>query len=35
MAEPNGMKNLKSRRLYLQVYDEIKSYIEKKSPVAR
>ena len=29
MAEPNGMKNLKSRRLYLQVYDEIKSYIEK------
>lgn len=30
MAESTGMKNLKSRRLYLQVYDEIKSYIEKK-----
>lgn len=29
MAEANGMKNLKSRKLYLQVYDEIKSYIEK------
>ncbi len=29
MAESTGMKNLKSRRLYLQVYDEIKSYIEK------
>lgn len=29
MTESNGMKNLKSRRLYLQVYDEIKNYIEK------
>lgn len=29
MPESNGMKNLKSRRLYLQVYDEIKNYIEK------
>lgn len=29
MAELGGMKNLKSRRLYLQVYDEIKNYIEK------
>ena len=29
MAKANGMKNLKSRKLYLQVYDEIKSYIEK------
>lgn len=29
MEESNGMKNLKSRRLYLQVYDEIKNYIEK------
>lgn len=27
MTEPNQMKNLKSRRLYLQVYDEIKNYI--------
>lgn len=29
MDESTGMKNLKSRRLYLQVYDEIKNYIEK------
>lgn len=28
MDESNSMKNLKSRRLYLQVYDEIKNYIE-------
>ena len=31
MAESTGMKNLKSRRLYLQVYDEIKSYMKKKN----
>ena len=29
MSENKEMKNLKSRRLYLQVYDEIKDYIEK------
>lgn len=29
MIENGEMKNLKSRRLYLQVYDEIKDYIEK------
>ena len=29
MAEANEMKNLKSRKLYLQVYDEIKKYIEE------
>ena len=29
MADSTGMKNLQSRRRYLQVYDEIKSYIEK------
>jgi len=29
MSENREMKNLKSRRLYLQVYDEIKDYIEK------
>jgi len=28
MAGANKMKNLKSRKLYLQVYDEIKNYIE-------
>lgn len=33
MAESTGMKNLKSRRLYLQVYDEIKSYIEKNGSI--
>lgn len=29
MSENREMKNLKSRKLYLQVYDEIKDYIEK------
>lgn len=29
-TEPSQMKNLKSRRLYLQVYDEIKNYIQKQ-----
>ena len=29
MAEASEMKNLKSRKLYLQVYDEIKNYIEE------
>lgn len=29
MSENREMKNLKSRRLYLRVYDEIKDYIEK------
>ena len=29
MPEANEMKNLKTRKLYLQVYDEIKNYIEE------
>ena len=29
MTDASEMKNLKSRKLYLQVYDEIKNYIEK------
>lgn len=29
MTEANEMKNLKTRKLYLQVYDEIKNYIEE------
>ena len=29
MLEASEMKNLKSRKLYLQVYDEIKNYIEE------
>lgn len=29
MTENRGMKNLKSRKLYLLVYDEIKDYIDK------
>ena len=29
MTDASEMKNLKSRKLYLQVYDEIKNYIEE------